>query len=113
MWLSLVLAIFRCVSLIFFSSFIILLVLTYSFPFLFIPYLRDTLRCNLRSFFACFLALGVLLIFSNFIPFEHTAKSTIPKSTPIFSSVKFNVGFWVSTPTLIYQYLPSKDIRGL
>lgn len=64
------------------SIFIMLLVLTKRFPSLFISYLRETCRCNLRRRFSAFFTSFALLMFFFSRPSEHTANSLMPASIP-------------------------------
>ena len=96
-----------------FSSFIIFLVLTYSFPFLFFSYFLLTCLCSLFNLFSIFLTTLLLFIFLNTVPSEHIAKIFKPKSIPNDTSVNSSLICSCSIPTEIYQYLLSYDIRGL
>ena len=82
-------------------------------PFLFIWYLRDTLRCNLRNRFSVFLTVLLLLMFLNTFPSEQIAKSFTPKSIPKEIAFKRCGSFCSSILRLMYQYLPSNVILGL
>ena len=102
-----------CTCCICFSSFIIFLVLTYSFPFLICSYFLLTCLCSLFNLFSIFLTTLLLFIFLNTVPSEHIAKIFKPKSIPNDTSVNSSLISSFSIPTEIYQYLLSYDIRGL
>ena len=51
-------------------------------------------------------------MFLKVIPLLQIAKSFTPTSIPMLSSVSFTFDNSLSTPTEIYQYFPSKLIRG-
>src|SRR5699024_335231 len=79
---------------------------------LFFSYLRETCRCNLRSFLFNLFTSFVLLMFLYTLPSETTARSLTPTSIPKTVSVNSFSCPLASMPTVRYQYFPSNLILG-